>query len=179
MTTSTVVTKEQSVEINNPMLEMFINTLTDDENHSDEGFDTTTRNLGYAIIEGLGGETEFLALHKKIAKRGLDDVDCSFTRGSAVPFYFANEVLIHWACAAVSSINEEDFLLKKVFDRISDLEPNELASVFNERPNSKGQVSKKRGALIALLVDICVEDFCRNFIAFSESMDIGFTANIQ
>lgn len=179
MTTSTVATKEQTVKINDAVLTMFLESLAEVKDHSDERYDTTTRSLGWAIIKDLGGEGKFLELHKKIAKQGLDDVDCSFTNGTSVKFYHDNEVEVHWACAAVASINEENFLLKKVFDRINNLEPKELGPLFNERPDKNGKVSKKREALIALMVDICVEDFCRNFIAFSENITGDYSSFIQ
>lgn len=176
MTTSTVA---QEVKINNGMLSMFLDSLTGINNHSEDNYDTTTRELAFAIIEKLGGEEAFLSLYEKIAKRGLVDVESPFTRDGSVEFYQNNEKHVDWAVAAIAKINNEDFLLSKIVDRLTDLKPGQLAVIFNEKPDKNGKVSRQRENLCALMSDICVEDFCQNFINFNESISMGADSQFQ
>ncbi|MBO6224336.1 MAG: hypothetical protein J6N72_02620, partial [Psychrobacter sp.] len=151
----TTLTVAKEVKINNGMLSMFLNTLTDIDNHSEGNYDTTTRELAFAIIEKLGGEAIFLNLYEKIAKRGLIDVDCSFTRDGSVEFYFNNEKNVNWACAAIANISNPDFMINKIMNRIIGLKPGQLSVIFNEVPDKNGNVSKHCEDLCALMSDIC------------------------
>lgn len=176
MTTSTV---EQELKINNGALSMFLDGLTDMDDHQEDNYDTTTRELGFAIIEKLGGEAAFLNLYEKIAKRGLIDVETTFTRDGSVEFYKNNEKHVDWAVGAIAKINNEDFLLSKIVDRLTDLKPGQLAVIFNEKPDKNGKVSRQRENLCALMADICVEDFCQNFINFNENILMGTDSQFQ
>lgn len=161
---------ESKLVITDGILKGFVDSLVSHDDPMLSSNETMTHELAHGIIKALGGESEFLSTYRNIADFGLRKTRCRLTSDDAVRLNHQHSADMKRAVRDVLDTRSHEYLMERVFMRIGHLKAGQLQSIFDEVQVFEDVVSDDRRALCELMADMCIENFCENFLNHHDDM---------